>query len=73
MREKEQESRLADIKLKELKRTIRHKTLKPIMSQSPKNIIGVRGKSGQHIKYASSSEVGSKVLKKKLENGRVTY
>eukprot|EP00347_Sterkiella_histriomuscorum_P021818 403332657 len=74
VREKEQESRLADIKLKELKRTIRHKQLKPIMSQSPKGLVGVKiGKNGQHIKYASHSEVGSKVLKKKLENGRVTY
>ena len=25
------------------------------------------------LKYQSGSEVGSKVLKKKLENGRVTY
>lgn len=33
----------------------------------------IRGKNGQHIKYVSQSEVGVKILKKKLENGRVTY
>ncbi len=30
VREKEQENRLADLKLKELKRSMRHKTLKPL-------------------------------------------
>ncbi|CDW80803.1 UNKNOWN [Stylonychia lemnae] len=69
VREKEQESRLADLKIKELKRSLRHKTLKPLAS-SPKAL--TKGKNG-HIKYQSQSEIGSKVLKKKLENGRVTY
>ena len=45
VREKEQESRLAEIKLKELRRAIRHKTLKPIVSESPKGVM-VRGKNG---------------------------
>ena len=43
--------------------------MKPLAS-SPKAL--TKGKNG-HIKYQSSGEIGSKVLKKKLENGRVTY
>lgn len=32
VREKEQESKLAELKIKELKRTLRHKSLKPLNS-----------------------------------------
>ena len=71
VREKEQESRLADLKIKELKRTIRHRSLKPLMMASPK--AQGRGKllANAPLKYQSIDS--SKVLRKKLENGRITY
>lgn len=46
-REKEQESRLADLKLKELKRSVRHKQLRPIGNSTPK--IVVKGKEGRLV------------------------
>lgn len=48
VREKEQEERLAELKLKELKRSLRYKTLKPLPI-SPK--ANVKGKSGVNVKY----------------------
>ena len=68
-REKDQESRLADLKIKELKRSIRHNQLKPINSPYIK-----QADSNKRIRYASVNDLpNTKVLKKKLENGRVTY
>ena len=55
------ESRLVDLKLKELKRSIRHKSLKPIAptGPSPTRIQGQRGNDG--------------IIHKKLVGGRITY
>lgn len=67
VKEKEQEGRLVELKLKELKRSVKHKTLKPLGS-SP------NGKNDGRKIYQSTIELaGSKILKKKLENGRVIY
>lgn len=66
-REKEQEGRLADLKVKELKRTIRHRSLKPLMVASPKGKL----QANAGLKYQSIDS--SKVLRKKLENGMITY
>lgn len=70
MKEKEQEARLAELKLKEIKRSLKHRALKPIPVSPPNN-----GKKTVAVKYqsASSDMPGSKILRKKLENGRVTY
>ena len=58
------------MKLKEIKRSLKHRTLKP-MPQSPIN----NGKNKPIIvKYQSVSDLpGQKILRKKLENGKVTY
>jgi pyruvate/2-oxoglutarate dehydrogenase complex dihydrolipoamide acyltransferase (E2) component len=61
VREKEQENRLAELKIKELKRTIRHRSIKPMASPKAK------------IAHKYQSIDSSKVLRKKLENGRITY
>lgn len=67
VKEKEQEGRLVELKFKELKRSVKHKTLKNL-SSSP------NGKKDGRKNYQSTIELaGSRILKKKLENGRVIY
>jgi hypothetical protein len=66
-KEKEQEGRLVELKLKELKRSVKHKQLKPL-SSSPAGIKKDGRKNQSTIELA-----GSKILKKKLEKGRVIY
>jgi len=70
VREKEQEGRLAELKLKELKRTVRHRSLKPLVSPKAQAKLLPNGTSA--LKY-QSIDTSSKVLRKKLENGRITY
>lgn len=48
VREKEQESRLADLKLKELRRSLKHRSLKPLASNNTPKIV-VKGKEGRLI------------------------
>jgi len=76
LKEKDQESKLADMKIKEMKRSLKHKQLKPIgkvgspQLNKPNKSVG----RGGRVMYNSNNDLaGSKILRKKLENGRVTY
>ena len=57
-REKEQETKLVDIKIKEIKRGLRHSTLKPL---PPMRIMGSKDE------YSGSS----RMFNKKIVNGKV--
>ena len=71
-REKDQENRLAELKLKELRRNLRHKTLRPLNGiGTPKTIV-----KGKDLMFAKTSPDKDKVkilMKKTLENGKLTY
>jgi hypothetical protein len=63
---------LAELKLKELKRNFKNKTLRPLieMQRTPKTII-----KGKDLMFAriSNDKGNNKILRKALKNGKVTY